>query len=106
MNVPGLVVDLITKPRGINNGQRNACSLFVQFQLYECMVRAGFQTSKHENIEARTNSDRLDPDAFFKMCVCRIISVLALENFFAAKGVYECCPAYRIIHQLLLLRRR
>ena len=39
-NLPGLIVNLIAKPRGINNGQRNARSLFVQFQFYDYMVRS------------------------------------------------------------------
>jgi hypothetical protein len=40
------------------------------------------------------------------MCVRCIVSVLALEHFFATKSVYECCPAYWTSHQLLLLPRR
>jgi len=39
-NVPGFIVNLIAKPRGVNNGQGNARSLFVQFQFYEYMVKA------------------------------------------------------------------
>ena len=43
-NLPSLIVNLISKTRGINNGQRNACSLFVQFQFYKYMVRASHLT--------------------------------------------------------------
>lgn len=44
-----------------------------------------------ENVQELTNSDWLNPYAFFKMCIRGIVSVLTLEDLLAAKSVYECC---------------
>lgn len=35
----------------------------------------------------RTDSNGLDPDALFEVCVSRVIGILALEDFLSAEGV-------------------
>lgn len=40
----------------------------------------------------RTNSDWLDPDTLFNVCILGIIGVFALENFPSTESVDKGCP--------------
>jgi hypothetical protein len=90
-SIPRLVVDLISKTRGIDNSQRNTGSFFVQLEL--CFrISCVFVTSLSEVL--LTDSDRLDLDTFFDMRIRCIIIVFAREHLLAAKGVDKRCSAF------------
>jgi len=40
-------------------------------------------------IGMRTNGDGLDSDTLLNMSICRIISVLSLEDFLSAQGIHK-----------------
>ena len=79
ISLPCLVVDLVSKALRVYDSQRNASSLLVQFQF--CMSSAIMFGQCGFVFVMRTDGDRLDPDAFFEVGVCRIVGILSSKHF-------------------------
>jgi hypothetical protein len=90
-DVPRLIVDLISKARRVNDCQGDTGSLFIQFQLYDLISILNTKSKRLDLL--RTNGNRFDPDAFFEVCVRRIIGILALEDLLSAESVDKGGPA-------------
>jgi hypothetical protein len=69
---PSLVVDLVAKARGVDNGQGDTSTLLVQLQF---------------------DGDGLDLNTILDVGIASFISILMFQNTFTAEGVDECCPA-------------
>lgn len=93
--VPGLVVDLVTKTRGINNGKGDPRALLVKLEL----CRAGQLSVVLFGMDVvliRTNGHGLDLDAVLDMGAVGVIGVLVVDHRLSAESVNEGGPAYEV----------
>ena len=93
ISLPCLVIDLVSKARGVYDSQRNASSLLVQFQF--CILSAMMLDQRGFMFVMRTDGDRLDPDTFFEVSVRRIVGILSSKHFLSAQGIHEGCSTWR-----------
>ena len=89
---PSLVVDLVAKARGVDNGQGDTSTLLVQLQFCHSSTLILPQNGAHRP-SARTDGDGLDLNTILDVGIASFISILMFQNTFTAEGVDECCPA-------------
>lgn len=86
--VPGLVVDLVTETRGINNGEGDPRALLIKLELCTAsqlsVVLYGVEV-----VLIRTDCHGLDLDAVLDMGAVGVIGVLVADNRLAAESVDE-----------------
>lgn len=92
--VPGLVVDLVTETRGINNGEGNPRALLVKLELcaasQSSLVPLGVEV-----VLIHTDGHGLDLDAVLDMGAVGVVGVLVADHRLAAEGVDESGPAWK-----------
>lgn len=92
--VPGLVVDLVTKTRGINNGERDPRALLIKLELctasQSSVVLYGAKV-----VLIRTNCHGLDLDAVLDVGAVGVIRVLVADHRLSAESVDEGGPAWK-----------
>lgn len=91
--VPGLVVDLVTKTRGINDGEGDPRALLVKLELCAASQH-WFALYEMEVDLIRTNCHGLDLDAVLDMGAVGVIGVLVADNRLSAESVDEGGPAW------------
>lgn len=92
MLIPGLVVDLVTKTRGINNGEGDPRSLLVELELCRAS-QSSVILPRVEVLLIRTDSHGLDLDAFLDMGAVGVVGVLVADHRLSTEGVDEGGPA-------------
>ena len=83
MNARELIVNVISKPRGVDNRQRNANAVLLEF------YRSFRTRSRPSDCLLLTNIDRLDPDTLFDMRSLRAIADFMLQDLRFAQGVHK-----------------
>lgn len=90
--VPGLVVDLVTKTRGINNGEGDSRALLVKLELCTAS-QSTFVLLGIEVLLIRTNGHGLDLDALLDMGAVGVVGVLVADHRLSTESVDKGGPA-------------
>jgi len=92
MRIPSFIVNLISESWCVNNCERDASALIVQFEFWE---RVSMTSSPPQaRSYCLTNSGRLDLYTLFEMRVGWVINFLASKDRLVAECVDESCATY------------
>lgn len=99
--LPSFVVNLITEPRGINDGQRDTSTLLIKFKL--CKIPSSSVmyflshrvSSSSDSCKPRTDSDRLDLDTFLNVGIGGIVVILMRKDILVAERVDKGGATFR-----------